>query len=130
MPDRTDRTVPLSYADSAEMARRQGLADAKARRLDEPTPADRCKCGATAEQHGEDLEVPCVEIDPVERNQSKHVDAAGALRYDADGSEVFPGPTGVRRPRCRAAVGLARCYGDAVDRGYCAGHADQYADDA
>jgi hypothetical protein len=32
-------------------------------------------------------------------NQSKHVGPDGRLRYDADGSEVFPGPTGVRAPR-------------------------------
>jgi hypothetical protein len=34
--------------------------------------------------------------DPVRKNQSKHVGADGHLRYDADGSRVFPGPTGVR----------------------------------
>lgn len=34
--------------------------------------------------------------DPVETNQSKHVDSEGVLRYDADDSEVFPGATGVR----------------------------------
>ena len=33
----------------------------------------------------------------VKQDQSKYVDAAGVLRYSADGSEVFPGPTGVRR---------------------------------
>lgn len=35
--------------------------------------------------------------DPVRRDQSKHVGADGRLRYSADGSEVFPGATGVRR---------------------------------
>jgi len=38
------------------------------------------------------------ERDPVTKDQSKHRDASGVLRYSADGSEVFPGPTGVRRP--------------------------------
>jgi hypothetical protein len=37
----------------------------------------------------------------VVQNQSKHVGADGKLRYDADGSEVFPGPTGVRQPPVR-----------------------------
>lgn len=36
-------------------------------------------------------------IDPIHSDQSKHTDAEGKLRYNADGSEVFPGPTGVRR---------------------------------
>ena len=35
--------------------------------------------------------------DPVRTDQSKEVGADGRLRYSADGSEVFPGPTGVRR---------------------------------
>lgn len=35
--------------------------------------------------------------DPVQQNQSKYVGADGRLRYVADDSEVFPGPTGVRR---------------------------------
>jgi len=35
--------------------------------------------------------------DPVLKDQSKYRDADGKLRYSADGSEVFPGPTGVRR---------------------------------
>ena len=35
--------------------------------------------------------------DPVKRDQSKYVGDDGKLRYYADGSEVFPGPTGVRR---------------------------------
>lgn len=35
--------------------------------------------------------------DPIRRNQSKHLDSNGVLRYSADDSEVFPGPTGVRR---------------------------------
>jgi hypothetical protein len=34
--------------------------------------------------------------DPIAGNQSKHVGADGRLRYDADGSEVFPGATGRR----------------------------------
>jgi hypothetical protein len=34
--------------------------------------------------------------DPVARDQSKYVGEDGRLRYSADGSEVFPGPTGVR----------------------------------
>lgn len=34
----------------------------------------------------------------VEQDQSKHADAFGQLRYDADGSFVFPGATGVRKP--------------------------------
>lgn len=41
--------------------------------------------------------------DPIHKNQSKFVDAAGILRYSADGSEVFPGPTGVRKTRCAGA---------------------------
>jgi hypothetical protein len=40
--------------------------------------------------------------DPVRTNQSKHRDAEGVLRYDADDSEVFPGPTGVRKHRVPA----------------------------
>lgn len=36
-------------------------------------------------------------IDPVRADQSKYVDHRGTLRYSADHSEVYPGPTGVRR---------------------------------
>jgi len=36
-------------------------------------------------------------VDPVRKNQSKYVDIFGVLRYSADGSIVFPGPTGVRK---------------------------------
>ena len=35
-------------------------------------------------------------IDPVTSRQSKYTDDEGKLRYDADKSLVFPGPTGVR----------------------------------
>jgi hypothetical protein len=35
--------------------------------------------------------------DPIRTNQSKYRGRDGRLRYQADGSEVFPGPTGVRR---------------------------------
>lgn len=35
--------------------------------------------------------------DPVKKDQSKYRGADGKLRYSADGSEVYPGPTGVRR---------------------------------
>jgi hypothetical protein len=35
--------------------------------------------------------------DPVTANQSKYRDEHGILRYSSDHSEVFPGPTGVRR---------------------------------
>lgn len=34
---------------------------------------------------------------PIQVNQSKYVGDDGKLRYQADGSEVFPGRTGVRR---------------------------------
>lgn len=36
-------------------------------------------------------------IDPVTSRQSKYTDDEGKLRYDADKSLVFPGPTGVRQ---------------------------------
>ena len=36
-------------------------------------------------------------IDPVTSRQSKFTDDEGKLRYDADKSLVFPGPTGVRK---------------------------------
>lgn len=39
--------------------------------------------------------------DPVRKNQSKHVGEDGQLRYDADNSLVFPGPTGVRHEEAR-----------------------------
>lgn len=42
--------------------------------------------------------------DPIHANQSKFVDEAGILRYRADGSEVFPGATGVRKPRIAGAA--------------------------
>jgi len=43
-----------------------------------------------------------VDPDPVARDQSKCVGADGVLRYSADGSEVFPGATGVRRSSVEA----------------------------
>jgi NADH/NAD ratio-sensing transcriptional regulator Rex len=42
-------------------------------------------------------EIDRIMADLVRRDQSKHIDSDGVLRYSADGSEVFPGPTGVRR---------------------------------
>jgi len=55
-------------------------------------------------------------VDPVDRNQSKTV-AGGVLRYSADMSPVFPGPTGVRPSKTTriavATLGEARA---SVDR--------------
>jgi len=46
-------------------------------------------------------------MDPVLANQSKYRDADGVLRYSADGSRVFPGPTGIRTRETAAEDGAS-----------------------
>lgn len=80
----------------------QGLASLHVRLVDGAEPeeynpdlANALEAACNAWDRVADM-LPGFRDDPVSRDQSKHVGDDGRLRYTADGSEVFPGPTGVR----------------------------------
>jgi hypothetical protein len=57
--------------------------------------------------------------DPIAKDQSKYRDSAGQLRYSADDTYVYPGPSGVRASLAyemtRAATTLTKAHEVAVD---------------